>query len=82
MATPKSPFYVVQDFLTPKQCEIIVDNLGYYSPDVDQEGKPIKMMRHHEDSEKIIYGKFQPLIPTLENYYNFQHRGTETVTFE
>jgi len=82
MAVPKSPFYVVQDFLTPKQCEIIVDNLGYYSPDLNKEGKPIKMMRHHADSEKIIYNKFKSLIPDFEKYYNFEHRGTEPVTFE
>jgi hypothetical protein len=82
MATPKSPFYVVQDFLTPKQCEMIVDALGYYESDVDKKGKPIKMMRHHSDAEKIVYGKFQTLIPTLEKYYDFVHRGTEIVTFE
>ena len=82
MATPKSPFYVVQNFLTPKQCEIIVDNLGYYSPDLDHEGTPIKMMRNHEESEKIVYDKFKTLIPTLEKYYNFEHRGTELMTFE
>jgi hypothetical protein len=82
MAVPKSPFYVVQDFLTPKQCEMIVDNLGYYEPDVDKEGNPIKMMRNHEESEKIVYGKFQPLIADLEKYYDFEHRGTELVTFE
>jgi hypothetical protein len=82
MATPKSPFYVIQNFLTPKQCEMIVDNLGYYSPDLDKDGNPIKMMRTHEDSEKIIYDKFKQLIPILEAYYKFKHRGTEPVTFE
>ncbi len=82
MAVAKSPFYVVQDFLTPKQCEMIVDDLGYYSPDVDKDGAPIKMMRNHADSEKIVYGKFMPLIPKLEEYYKFEHRGTEIVTFE
>lgn len=82
MTSPKSPFYVVQDFLTPKQCEIIVDNLGYYSPDVDKDGKAIKMMRNHEESEKIVYDKFKMLIPTLEEYYGFKHRGTEIMTFE
>lgn len=82
MATPKSPFYVVQDFLSPKQCEMIVDSLGYYSPDVDKDDNPIKMMRNHEESEKIIYDKFKALIPTLEKHYDFNHRGTEIITFE
>ncbi len=82
MTTPKSPFYVVQNFLTPKWCEKIVDNLGYYSSDIDQEGIPIKMIRNHEESEKIIYHKFKPLIPELEKYFDFYHRGTELMTFE
>jgi hypothetical protein len=29
-----------------------------------------------------VYGKFQPLIADLEKYYDFEHRGTELVTFE
>jgi len=82
MATPRTPFVVVQNFISPKQCEIIVDDLGYYEPDTNPEGKPIKMMRHHEASEKIVYNKFQALIPTLEQYYDFEHRGTEHMSFE
>jgi len=82
MAVKISPFYVVQNFISPKQCEIIVDNLGYYEPDVDKDGKPIKMMRHHEESENIVFDKFTTLIPVLEKYYNFKHRGTEHISFE
>ncbi len=82
MAIAKSPFYVAQNFISPKQTEYIVDDLGYYSPDVDTEGKPIKMFRHHPDSEKIVYDKFKSLIPKLEKYYQFDHRGTEHMMFE
>ena len=82
MATPRTPFIVVQDFISPKQCEIIVDDLGYYEPDTDEEGTPLKMQRSHDASEKIIYDKFRLLIPALEQYYGFQHRGTEHVSFE
>jgi len=82
MATPRTPFVVVQNFISPKQCEIIVDDLGYYEPDTNPEGKPIKMMRGHADSEGLVYSKFQPMIPTLEKYYGFEHRGTEHISFE
>lgn len=82
MATPKTPFVVVQNFISPKQCELIVDELDYYEPDKDPEGKPLKMMRHNEDGEKIVYNKFQSLIPSLEKYYGFEHRGTEHMSFE
>ncbi len=82
MATPKSPFYVVQNFISNKFCEIIVDNLEFYSPDVNKDGQPIKMMRNHEESENIIYDKFKFLLPELEKYYGFEERGTELITFE
>ena len=82
MATPRTPFVVVQNFISPKQCEIIVDDLGYYEPDKNTEGKPIKMMRSHENSEQTVYNKFKLLIPALEEYYGFSHRGTEHITFE
>ena len=82
MATAKSPFYVVENFLTPKQSEMIVDSLGFYTPDYDDEGTPLKMMRCHEDSESLIFDKIQPLVPTLEDYYDFDYRAMETVSFE
>lgn len=82
MATPRTPFIIIRDFVSSKQCEIIVDDLGYYEPDTDPEGNPIKMMRSHQESEQMIYGKFQTIIPTLEQYYDFKHRGTEHMSFE
>ena len=82
MAIAKSPFYIVQNFLTPKFCEMIVDGLGYFEPDVDKEGTPTKMMRNHQPSEQIIFDRFKPMIPHLEKYYDIKHRGTELITFE
>lgn len=82
MSIPKSPFFIVREFLSPKVCEEIVNDIGFYSPDVDSEGNPLKMIRNHDQSELKIYDKFEPLIPTLERYYDINHKGTETVTFE
>lgn len=82
MATPKSPFYIVRNFLSAKQCEQIVQNLGFMNPDEDVDGNPLKMIRHNEFSESVIYDRFQPIIPDLEKYYDMIHRGTEVVTFE
>ena len=45
MATPKSPFLVYEDFISPKQCENIVADMGFYVPDINADGDPIKMMR-------------------------------------
>lgn len=82
MATPKSPFFVIQNFISPKQCEIIVDDLNIFEADLDQNGNAIKMMRTHEAGEAVIYEKLQEFVPLLEKYYDFQYRATEQVVFE
>lgn len=82
MATPISPFLVYQNFLSPKLCEKIVDDLGFFTPDTNQEGEPIKMYRYHTSSEKIVFDRFQDYLPTITKHYNIEYRGTEQVVFE
>lgn len=83
MATPKSPFYIIRDFLSPKWCEQIVDSLEFYTPDFDNDGNPIKMYRYNDDAELSIYNSLQPHIPSLVEYYGTEkYKGTETVQFE
>lgn len=83
MATPKSPFYLIRNFISPQMCEDIVYQLGYYSPDEDPSGKPLKMMRHDDKCEKILFDRFEPLIPNIEKHYTgYDHMGTEGVSFE
>ena len=82
MVAPKSPFYVVEGFMSPKTCEEIVDMLDFYSPDTDPEGNPIKMYRYKEEAEEIVYTHLQPLIPQIMAYYDAEHQGTETIQFE
>lgn len=82
MATAKSPFLIFEDFLTPKQCEQIVDDLDFYSPDTNQDGKPIKSYKFKESCQQLIFNRFQPLIDNIVQYYETQYRGTEQITFE
>lgn len=82
MASPKSPFLVFQNFLSPKACEAIVDSLGFYSPDTDHEGNPIKMFRFHSESEELIFSQLKPLTETITRYFNVGYRGTEQIIFE
>jgi len=78
----KSPFYVVQDFLSPLLCEQIVDDLNFNYPDRNVEDVPIKSMRSHDRSEEVIFEHLRPLIPKLEEHYGFEYRGTTTMMFE
>ena len=77
----KSPFMVFQDFISPKYCDIILNNIKMKIPDVDEDGKPIKMVKHNPDSEKIIFSKLKTIIPKIKDYYVFDYEGTEHIDF-
>ena len=78
----KSPFFVVQEFLSPLQCEDIVDMLEMYVPDVNTNDDPIKTIKHHNLSEKIIFERFEDHIDNIEQRYDIEYRGTEKMSFE
>jgi hypothetical protein len=82
MATTKSPFLIARDFLSPLKCEEIVNKLKFYIPDTNDDGTAIKMSRHHDQCENIIYEQLKPLIPSIEQHFKFKHRGTELINFE
>jgi len=82
MAVAKSPFYIIEDFISPKVCEEIINILGIYSPDVDTEGKPIKMYRYKEDAEMIVYEQLMNFKNAIMQYYQTDYQGTETIQFE
>lgn len=78
----RSPFYVVQDFLSPLMCEEIVDDINFLFPDFDIDGIPQKTVRGHERSEEVIFQRFTNHVSALEEYYNVEYRGTHPMTFE
>lgn len=82
MATPKSPFYIVENFLTPLLCEKIVDDLDFYHPDTDPDGNPIKMYRYKESAETLIFDRLKPIVPKIFEYYQSDYKATETIQFE
>lgn len=82
MAVAKSPFLVYQDFISPKQCEVIVDDLGFYQPDTNVDGDPIKMMRHHDQHESYLFDRIHPIMSTAFQHFKSEYRGTEKMQFE
>lgn len=82
MAVAKSPFLVYQDFLSPLMCENIVAAIDMYSPDYDEEGRPIRRVRRHDDAEAIIFDRLEKNIVNVEEYYDFDCKGVEKMTFE
>lgn len=79
---PKSPFYVVEEFLSPLLCEEIIEICDFTIPDSNKDGKYVKTMKSSERAEAIIYERLLLLIPDIEKYYQFQYKGTEPMIFE
>lgn len=80
--TYKSPFFVVEEFLSPLACEDIVSHINFTVPDMDTNDRPIKTHTTNDLAQSIIFNSLEPLIPRIEQYYNFEYKGTETMSFE
>lgn len=79
---PKSPFFVVQDFVSPQTCEDIVDTLEFITPDTDRDDHAVLTIKTNEAAEQVIYERFLNIIPQLEEYYGIEYKGMERVSFE
>lgn len=84
MGTPanKSPFYVIQDFISPLMCEDIIDKLDFIVPDTDKDGHEIKTTKTCEPAENMIYERLLRVLPDIQSYYDIQYKGTERIQFE
>lgn len=82
MASPKSPFLVYREFIPPKLCEQIIYDLNILGPDLDNEGHPLRVLRTHDASEDVIFERFNTVKPLMQEHYQYDHQGTEIVSFE
>lgn len=78
----KSPFFVVEDFLSPKVSDQIVDALNIQDPDTDVDGNPIKSVRFSHHCESIVFNRLEDVRELVEQHYNFSWKGTEEMSFE
>lgn len=81
MSNIKSPFYIVPEFISPKKCDEILDNITT-RPNENASGRPMMIERSHDAVEADIFSKFQGLIPDLEQYYDCKYRGAEQMRFQ
>jgi hypothetical protein len=83
MASPKSPFKVYQNFMSPKLCEYFCDRIGFMEADYDEKTKqPLKMVKFNADVQTAVYDRLINKIPELELYYGMEYRGTEQMMVE
>lgn len=79
--TYKSPFIILQNFLSPEECAQVATSTRV-EPDKDLEGQAQSMSRAHAVSEKLIFEKLKPHIPHVEEHYGLTYKATETIQFQ
>lgn len=83
MASPKSPFKIYRNFLSPKLCEQFCNKIAFTDPDFDERTKePLRMIKFDEDIQAAIFARAEMLVPELEKYYDFEYAGTEQIMVE
>lgn len=78
-----SPFHVIENFISPLQCERIIDSLALKHPDTDERGQPLKYERIvPPDIGGSITSELNALVPFLEQRYNATVVGQPHLRFQ
>jgi hypothetical protein len=78
----KSPFYIIEEFISPLMCEDLIDLCNFNVPDTDKDLNEIKTVRTCETAEQLLFERLQLALTELQAYYQFLYRGTERIAFE
>lgn len=79
--TNKSPFLIIQEFLSPLKCEKIINELDFSYPDVDINNKQLITVIKHNRLQKPIKENFKQLIPNIENHFNVKVNNLTEMEF-
>ncbi len=80
----RSPFFVIEDAVSPAKCELIVQQLGLKVPSVGEDGKPLKHERLVKDAEMVAYIQeaIQSSLSEMQERYGASIKNFETPLFQ
>ena len=78
----KSPFYVIEEFISPLLCEELVEACDFIMPDMDKDGHFTKTVKTNDYAEALIYERLVKRLPAIQMYYDLEYKGTERIQFE
>lgn len=82
MTQVKSPFLIVEEFVSPLMCEEIIDALDWTVPDTNKQGVAIPSLKSNDDYEAYLYTEFLKRKEDIERHYNVAHMATSQTMFE
>jgi hypothetical protein len=68
--TVRSPFYIIEDAISPLQCEALVDDVEFLSHDVDASGRQIDTHKVSDTATDLIHDVLEDHREGIEAYYN------------
>lgn len=78
----KSPFYVIEDFISQKTCDYLVQSSGITEPNEDPDGNPLLTAQPmDEHCETLLYNRLREVLPEIEKHFGFETRGVESMEF-
>lgn len=80
----RSPFFVIDDAISPAKCDIIKDQLGIKVPSLDERGFPLKYERLVKDPELVSYltAPLTDVVGALEERFGGRIEDLETPLFQ
>lgn len=82
MSKFKSPFIVIQDFVSPLTCEDIVSRLNNSFPETDDSGRPKKSVTTNQLSEMRLADYLDEALDLVEDHYGVTVKGVHPLEFE
>ena len=81
--TVKSPFYVIEHFISPSWCDVISSEYGIKVPTADTDGQPLKHERFLHTAEATqLQQRVQEHVGEIENRYGAVVANMETPLFQ
>lgn len=81
MSKTKSPFLIVEEFISPMMCDRLLDCVEFLTPDLDVNLKETRTSKFSEPADELIYLHLQQLKQQVSTYYSAQIKGTEPVEY-
>lgn len=78
----KSPFFIIEEFVSPLACEDIIERLDNFYPNTNADGQSEKTIKFNKLTEIRLLPAIELLIPELEKYYGFELKGITPFNFE
>ena len=68
----KSPFIIFKEFLSPLECEEILNSIKIYEPNSDIDGVPLKTILRLPVVQSRLWNRFSNYFETIEDYYGIE----------